>query len=499
MPQFDEFISNFKLKEYPFSTFTTENEIGKEEDLFIKPNDYSPIIQAFNQKNTIILIGDRGTGKTAILLDFDRKLDKSNSIFCTVDDYSTLPNPITSIELYKFLVSKVSTILFEHLVTDYKRLKKINKEEKVLLSYLLKNFVSVISKRVLKEKIENIQIPWYKRSLIKTFNLFRKPINYSFTIGAKVLEEYITKHFKGLPSLDDLGEIKNIFPELPLDIDNDFNNLEVGYQLLGKVVQIAQKLGYDRIVLLLDKIDEDSRLENNGEAIADFIQPLLVDNKLLLNKDLQLIISMWSTPFNYLKENVRTQKHYCPVLQWTIEDLEKALNQRLSYFSQGIVVDFRELFSSEYTVNEFKTIFELANSNPRDLWHLFDKLLRNQFRFNPNANTIELGAFQDGINDFVANFNYFEYYPRKQNAKSNTMDFYSYTAHLLKLDNHIFTRNRLSEKAGTGGSTQNYVVGMERIGLVEKHGQESGATTYKIKDPKVVYALKNAIKIEKTG
>jgi hypothetical protein len=206
---------------------------------------------------------------------------------------------------------------------------------------------------------------------------------------------------------------------------------------------------------------------------------------------------MWSTPFNYLLEKVRTQKHYCPKLNWTHQDLKNALNRRLNTFSKGKISDYRVLFEEQFTITEFDIIFELANSNPRDLWHLFDRLLRCQFKINSDSDVIQVSSFKPGIEDFVTEFNYFEYYPRKHNARSNSMDFYAYTAHLLKLEDEIFTRNQLNERAGTGGSTQNYVVGMESIGLVEKVGQEGGVTTYRIKDPKVVYAIKNGIKIEK--
>ena len=39
-----------------------------------------------------------------------------------------------------------------------------------------------------------------------------------------------------------------------------------------------------------------------------------------------------------------------------------------------------------------------------------------------------------GVKEFVKGFSYYEYYPKKKNTKSNTMDVYSYIAHLLKLN-----------------------------------------------------------------
>jgi hypothetical protein len=77
------------------------------------------------------------------------------------------------------------------------------------------------------------------------------------------------------------------------------------------------------------------------------------------------------------------------------------------------------------------------------------------------------------------------------------MDIYSYTKHLLKLDSELFTKNQLNEKAQTGGSTNNYVVGMERIGLIGMDNQQAGVVYYKIKDQKVIYALNNGLEIKR--
>ncbi|MFM1653543.1 P-loop ATPase, Sll1717 family [Brevibacillus sp. B_LB10_24] len=488
MKTFEEFIRNFGFTEYPFSTYTTENEKGRESELFVPPSDYSPIIQGFHQNQSMILIGNRGTGKTAILLDFDREIDKQKTIFCSIDDFSSLKLDFNLGDFYKFLIMNISIVLFEELALETKRLKRLDQEDKVLLSYLLSNFVPIVSKRIIKEKIERLQVSNLKRVGRNVYNFLRGIFNWGATVGVTLIDQYIAKHFKGLPDLNSEVNIKSFFPELPLTVDDSFNDMYINFQLLNDVLKVISKLGYEKTVLLLDKLDEDGRLDNNSEKIADFVKPILTDNKLLLNPSIQIVVSMWSTPFNYLVEHVRTQKHNCPTLNWYKADLVAVLNKRLEIFTNGKIKDFRELFSEQLTLELEDKIFQLANNNPRDLWHLFNKLMRSQYKLNPNSNRIVLTSIEPAFVDFVTTFNYFEYYPRKQNARANSMDFYSYTAHLLKLDSPVFTRNQLNEKAKTGGSTQNYVIGMERIGLIEKTTQNGGVIYYRVKDPKVVYA-----------
>ncbi|HPG41859.1 MAG TPA: hypothetical protein PLP19_21580 [bacterium] len=497
MNNFEDFYKSMGLTEYPFSTYTTENEKGKEEKLFVSPACYAPIIQNYKEKNTILLTGDRGTGKTAILLDFMRNTDLNSTLFCRIDDYSNLSENFHLPEFYKFLITNISVTLFDKLSSNQNRIRKLCTDDKVLLSYLLKNFVPIVSKRLLKTKIEKIQIPCYKRIFIKILNILRPIINYGATAGGVFIEEYIAKHFKTLPPLEKKINIKDYFPELPLTIDEEFQNIEIGYQLINDLVTIVQKLGYNRVLCLLDKLDEDSRLENDAEYISSFVEPILTDNKLLLNDKLQLIVSLWITPFNFLLKKVRTQKHYCPKLQWEKIDLEHALNARLNTYSNSRIIDYKVLFESNFSKENFELLFELANSNPRDLWHLLDKLFNIQYSTNPESKFITSEVLPIAIEKFITDFNYFEYYPRKKNARSNTMDFYSFTAHLLTLDDYDFTKNKLNELAGTGGSTNNYVVGMERIGLIVKYSQEGGNVHYRIKDPKVKYALNNDISIER--
>jgi len=66
MDSFESFYNRLGLLEYPFSSKTTENDQGREKELFVDLIQYSPIKESFNQGHSIILIGDRGTGKTAI-------------------------------------------------------------------------------------------------------------------------------------------------------------------------------------------------------------------------------------------------------------------------------------------------------------------------------------------------------------------------------------------------------------------------------------------------
>jgi len=497
MATYKEFYNTFGLKDNPFASFTTENEGLRFTKTFIKPNDYETILENFSQQSSILLTGDRGTGKTALIKDFISKLDNEKSIVSHIIDFSQLKADYELNDFYKFVITNLSISLFTSLTDKSKRISTLNKEEKLLLCYLLKNFVPQISKGQLREQIEKVQISWINRNYKKVENFVRGIFNYGATTGGVFIDEYIAKHFSGLPPLSDSLKIKDYFPELPINIEEEFIDQETSYNLILRIVSLAKKLEFKRILIVFDRVDEDARFMNDAELISEFIVKILTDNKFLLEEQLQVIFSTWVTPFNYIKDQVRNQKHYCPTLFWTTDDLIKALNQRLLAYSDNFVSDYKTLFDNNVTEEEFRQVFKIANSNPRDLWHIFNSLLKSQFDLDSQSNKIKSEAIPNALMQFVTTFNYYEYYPKKSNARANSMDIYSYSKHLLKLDSEIFTKNQLNEKAQTGGSTNNYVVGMERIGLVGMDSQQAGVVYYKIKDQKVIYALKNGLEIKR--
>lgn len=499
MDSFESFYNRLGLLEYPFSSKTTENDQGREKELFVDLIQYSPIKESFNQGHSIILIGDRGTGKTAILLDFYRGIQKKETLVCQVSDYSDLSDKYSKKEFYKFLVIQLSIELFNNIYSKgfRKKMRSLNKEEKIFLSYLLKEYVPSLSKQNLKDKIEQIQVSRARLVLNTLFGWMRPVLNYGATVGSIMIDDYLAKHFKELPPINKTIDIKNIFPEFPSSVEENFTSQKVGFRFLEEVIRIIKKIGYKDVKILLDKIDEDERIEDDGEEISKFILPIVTNKQLLLDSSVQIVFAIWQTPFNFIRDKVRTQKLNCPIIKWTDEDLENVLNKRLSIFSKGKINHYYELFEKDISFHELKLIFELSNGNPRDLWHLMDKIIRKQFSEVKMLNKIQRRYIQLGIEDFITTFNYYEYYPRKKNARANSMDIYSYAAHLLKLETEIFTKNNLSEMAGTGRSTSNYVQSMEKIGLIEKHSKKINLVSYRIKDPKIIYAMKNNLLIQK--
>jgi hypothetical protein len=107
-------------------------------------------------------------------------------------------------------------------------------------------------------------------------------------------------------------------------------------------LKIVEKLQFNKIIVLIDRIDEDQRFENDAELIATYTKLILTDEKLLLTPKLQIVFTSWTTPFNFIKQYVRTQKHSCTIINWSNSDLENVLNNRLKVFSKSKISYARE-------------------------------------------------------------------------------------------------------------------------------------------------------------
>lgn len=490
--EFEQFYKGFGLLKYPFGIFTSEAESEVSAEIFIKPVNYSIILEGLRNTSAIIT-GERGTGKTALSVDLDVALSGGNFLLVRIKEFSPLKEGYSNEDLYRFLIEKIASAFFLCQTESPNSLWKFSKEDRIDLSMYLHNYVGATTVEMLRDKINRIQNFWIKRWSVNCYNFLRVFLNFGLKAATKVASDALTKHFSSIPAFD-TGD-SEYFQKIKSEVDESFTADEKQFFYLEKLCKLILKTKIEKIYVMIDKIDEDSRFENDAENIADYIKTLCSDNKILTNEYFHTILFVWSTPFNFIKEFVRTQKLSLASLSWDRPDLEKVLTRRLHAYSDGNISNFKEIFE-KCNDESMNLLFDMCNSNPRDLWHILNKAFEEQFKID---SSVKLGndAINAAVNRFVREFNYYEYYPKKASSRSNSMDIYKYIKHLQKLDTDRFTKDKLNTMAGTGGSTSNYVVAMENMGLIRNSNDKAqgGSVVYWIVDPKVRYAMKNGISI----
>lgn len=85
-----EFYHNLGFVDYPFNLYTAENEEKYASEIFVHPNNYESIKESFDCNRSMIIHGNRGTGKTALMYDLMQSIDDSKQLKCLIDDYSEI-------------------------------------------------------------------------------------------------------------------------------------------------------------------------------------------------------------------------------------------------------------------------------------------------------------------------------------------------------------------------------------------------------------------------
>ncbi len=221
------------------------------------------------------------------------------------------------------MTQQLSDVIFSKILSsDFKHKllrKNLTKNEKISLSYFYARYTKQTTKAALKSHLEELQTGRLARVGAFIYKLTRQILNIGANGLVHFLGDLVARSVGASPTDAKWNEY---FPELASSIESDFEDAEGSLVAFCRLVDLCKKLGNQKVLLILDKIDEDPRFGNAAEDIAEFIEPLLTDNKLLLNNKFQLVVSLWIIPLNMLKGSVRTQKLNCPVINWSFEDLE---------------------------------------------------------------------------------------------------------------------------------------------------------------------------------
>ncbi len=495
MKEFREFYQNMGFEKYPFFEKTAEKEDTT--SLFIAPPGYSILNDVFDSKETAIISGSRGSGKTIILFDIKDRTP-SNNIETYVSNYESIPLKNNILEFYSLILQHVIIEVSRCLSENKNALKNLDKADKLLLSFLIMKYAESITNSEITTQIENVQLNWVKKFL----NRLSKPLvaflNYGTMVVANFGSEVLNRRLGGyLPPIDDVA-IRQIIPDIKFDVTSDFKSVNISYALFDRALKLVRKMFHASPIVMLDKFDEDRRLESDASLVVEFIKELLCDNNILLNENIQLFISVWEIPFQNLSSIFRESKHTVFSICWSLSELENVLNRRLSVYSGGKVNDYRKIFSQDVSQELFQQLFALSNMNPRDLWDIFNSIFSEQHEIDNEIKSLSAMAVKKGLISFVKNFKYYEHYPRSKNARRDSNDVFSYIQHLLKLSGtDEFTESDLRKAASTGGSTPNYIASMVNIGLVKKTDKKGnrGAVVYKVNDPKISFAILEKIDI----
>ena len=367
-----ELYQNLGFRENPFSRFSAEEEIEYLEKIYIQPRYFQTLMTDLINGSSRFIFGERGSGKSALILELCRELSKRNVLPVLIDKYDDIPLENNDKHLLLLIIRSILTNFVVLLTKNPVYLRKLNKYQKEKLSIFIRDFYRSISKSEFEDAYNKVTRYKSKNFIKKILNVFlNKPINITISSGIEIGSDFIRKSLN-LPKSDNVDFYKSYIPEFRIEVLSQEEKEEKflqSYKLLKDILfeltQLIKSVGFKNTVVFLDRIDEFRALDGKINNMVQFTEQILRDTDLLYSKHLSLVFSIWTEVKQRLNEKgVRFDKFKPIDITWTNEDILRVLNKRLNHFSIVEPYNVDNLFERK---DELSSLIELSNKSPRDL------------------------------------------------------------------------------------------------------------------------------------
>lgn len=497
MPNLDLFELHYALglKKNPFSNFSAEQEIDYLDDIYYSPKYFQPLFADIKNGHTRFILGARGVGKTALLIKLKKQLDKNNVFSIIIDDYEGIPTENNSKFFLENTIRKIVTGYCFSIISSPILIKRLKKSEKEKLTFFIENFFNPITKKEFENYV-NITSNYKSRNYwIRACNYLLKPFNSALSLGLEIGGDVVKKSI-GLESFnttmvykDYLKEIKEYIPNKTLFLESA--NYSIYKDILCDLSKIIKNSGFEQVVIMYDKIDEYKDLGGEIAKITEFLNEILRDTNLLLNRDFGLVFSIWSELKSDLsKIGVRFDKISPIDVTWNNSELENIVNVRLNYSSikPQTVIKFEELLADPRSSED---IISISNKSPRDLLKLIFSIYYEQANIDNRSPYLSTHAIRKGILKFISDYEYYSMFPQI----SHKDDILKNLKKILYCEKLTFKVSDISQDLNISIPTANGLIkNLLKHGIIIELNQTRGnAKIFEIIDPKIVWLLKNQI------
>lgn len=487
-----DLFENMGFNTNPFSRFSAEEEKEYLQKIFVRPKYYATIHSDIKSGTSRFIFGERGVGKSALVLNLMNDFSEESVLSVLIDDYEGIKTTDNGSAILLLTIKKIETIFGLFLLKNKQCIKELDKNEKEKLTLFINTFFETLS----KSQFEDL---YNKTAHIKTLNIFKrifnffflKPINIAFSGCSEFIGSTVS-HALGLPPNVSENVYKEYFSELRESsysekIDPSALDYRTLKMMLFELTKIIKKCGFKGVVVIYDKIDEYRLLGTQISKIAAFAKDLALDTSLLLNGDVALVFSFWSRiKQSLIGLGVRCDKLKPVDITWTDNELESILGDRLAYFSTNRITSIDKIISDKY----IETIFKLANCSPRHLIMLLSKIYDEQATINDEAKQFCDEAVEKGLANFVCTFDFGIYYAGE---KLDTIQ--KAIKRLLRVSKVEFETKDLIDVFKISSQTaNNWIRTMLSYGIVEDITIDTRAKQYHVVEPRITYMIENNLR-----
>ena len=161
-----------------------------------------------------------------------------------------------------------------------------------------------------------------------------------------------------------------------------FDRTDDRYELLNKFQLILERLGFDGVVVLMDRVDEPHMTGGKPELMQRFVWPIL-DNKLLKHPGIGFKIMLPQELHREIERETREfherarldKQNVIPAFQWTGESLyDLARARMLACAEEGRSPEPKDLFADDVSYQRLLSAFQSLRV-PRHLFRLLYRVL----------------------------------------------------------------------------------------------------------------------------
>jgi predicted CopG family antitoxin len=425
---------------HPFSKTNADEEPNLSE-YFVAPVYFDTIIGDSKAPSSSIVLAPRGAGKTAQRRMVETRAQDMGFLAVTYDRFEfTAGEKVHDITLQyhlKNIITRILVSLLSYLVQFPDVVKHLTKPEKRELSLFIHTYIGELTGDEMQEMLKEL------RSIPEKLKKFwHENVGFMESVANFLLKKY------------DLDPI-----DLP-DLRQEEKRLSQTYKhQLETLRNLAGKVGFESIYILIDKVDETEQTGNDAEKTYILIKPLIRDLELLGLQGYAFKFFLWDQIEDNFRVDARPDRVPQYKLNWDRKTLRGILSARLKAFSGGYITAFSELVRAPGSIDIDDVICMMANGSPRNMIRICERIFAIQAAVGENPGEIEMSSVDKGILEF---------------SEVLFMELYGDTAlkDMQRIGRELFTTNYLANDVLkiSGQGARNKITAWVNSGLIKQIG-----------------------------
>ncbi len=444
-----DYISQLGFEENPFQHTNADKEKKYLDKYFIQPDYFEDVWGDPNDPVSNIIYAPRGGGKTAQRLMIEKRAEEFDNVLTityTNHDLSRFKkaSDVTLSYHLEYLNRLMLLAFFDKLYSldDFDYLYEFSFSERQYIYKLCRIYLYDTPASFPKQAINALKT--IEDHAVDIWNKFKSPISNVIKTISKA---------KGMEV--DLSDVK-IDEKLEFTHKDNFENIR----------DLLSRLGLTTIYILVDKVDEQNLTGNDPKASYDFIAELIKDLELLETTGVGFKFFLWDKLEPLCAEHARPDRVFSYNLEWSMDDLQKMLNERMAAYSNDKVTNAKELFTDP---RGFGRVILFSEFSPRDCIRICFRVLSEQFKFDKSSMTFDLHVVNESIDLFC-----------REKVKE-LIDNQDNMRYLSKINSASFTIEELvSKKVGSDSATIRNIIRpwqtakfLKKIGLVNRKNKRA--------------------------